>query len=240
MCYSSSYDRLIDLAKQTGSKLIVHDPIEGRDVVLLSIDEFEKLNHNKIYGLDDCECDCGHDYNFDNYSSKHDRHDVRGMSERELLDQINRDIAIWRADKNMEERWEKEMLLEDEIDEEGPFDPFAEHDYHPADWHSAGDVLENKFHAPNWLEDEDDSLDFDSEEDEEGMEIPKEFFSKKDTDEIKVEDIPDFDFNYNDIGEESITGPQNIPYKKTEENTADWLEEPLGENEDPVFYEEPV
>ena len=68
----------------------------------------------------------------------------------------------------------------------------------------------------------------------------EEFFSKKDSDEIKVEDIPDFDFNYNDIGEESITGPQNIPYKKTEENTADWLEEPLGENEEPVFYEEPV
>lgn len=39
----SSLDRLIDLAKRTGDRLIVHDPIEGRDVVILDVDEYERL-----------------------------------------------------------------------------------------------------------------------------------------------------------------------------------------------------
>ena len=43
----SSLDRLIDLAKRTGDRLIVHDPIEGCDVVILDVDEYERLVLNK-------------------------------------------------------------------------------------------------------------------------------------------------------------------------------------------------
>lgn len=38
-----SLDRLIDLAKRTGDRLIIHDPINGRDIVILGIDAYEAL-----------------------------------------------------------------------------------------------------------------------------------------------------------------------------------------------------
>ncbi len=38
-----SFERLIRLAQKTGHTLIVHDPIQGRDVVLVSVDEYEEL-----------------------------------------------------------------------------------------------------------------------------------------------------------------------------------------------------
>ncbi|MBI5222221.1 MAG: hypothetical protein HY980_01865 [Candidatus Magasanikbacteria bacterium] len=44
----SSLDRLIDLAQQTGDRLIVHDPIEGRDIVIMDVGEYEKLVFGKI------------------------------------------------------------------------------------------------------------------------------------------------------------------------------------------------
>jgi hypothetical protein len=38
-----SLERLIRLAQKTGDKLIVHDPINERDVVLMSVDDYEAL-----------------------------------------------------------------------------------------------------------------------------------------------------------------------------------------------------
>ena len=88
-----SLDRLINLAKLTGDRLIVHDPIQGKDMVIMDVDGYEHL----VLG----------------------RKKVRDMSERELLDQINRDIAVWRSNKEQNEEWEKTMELEDELwDEE--------------------------------------------------------------------------------------------------------------------------
>lgn len=49
-----SFDRLIDLVKRTGDNLIVHDPIEGRDVVIMDVDKYEEL-------LESQECTCEHD-----------------------------------------------------------------------------------------------------------------------------------------------------------------------------------
>lgn len=253
MCHS--YDRFIDLAKRTGDRLIIHDPIEGHDVVVMDIDQYERL-------LD--ESDFCNDDRRDYY-----RHDVRDMSERELIDQINRDIAKWRAERDSEERWKREMLLEDEVDKEGPFDPFVEHDYHPADWHSASAVLEDRYKnkidswkndipnfADEWDDDDEDEWDdefedklerFDKSDD--GLSF-EEFLEKENNsqaDEIKIDDIPDFDLKYNEIGEEGISGGlpiseeglSEIPFKN-ESDKIDWLEEPLEDEDEPVFYEEPV
>lgn len=35
--------RLIELAKKTGDRLIIHDPVQGQDIVLLGIDAYEEL-----------------------------------------------------------------------------------------------------------------------------------------------------------------------------------------------------
>lgn len=43
-----SLNRLIDLAKRTGDRLIVHDPVNGHDFVILDIDAYEEfLNHGR-------------------------------------------------------------------------------------------------------------------------------------------------------------------------------------------------
>lgn len=230
-----SYDRLFSLAQRTGDRLIIHDPVEGHDVVVMSVDEYENILDERDLGQ--------HDYyqNFYNDCNDWGRRDVRGMSEGELLDQINRDIAKWRADKEQDEQWERENALHGEMESEGPFDPFAEQDYHPADWHTAGSVMDKRYQDTPWVEDFE-------EEDEDEWEIPAEFLSNN-SDEIKIDDIPDFDINYESVGEESITGDLPVPGEglseipfKTEDSVEGWLEEPLEEDEDgePVFYEEPV
>lgn len=38
-----SLDRLINLAQRTGDRLIIHDPIQGRDLVILDVDSYERL-----------------------------------------------------------------------------------------------------------------------------------------------------------------------------------------------------
>lgn len=176
----SSLDHLIELAQRTGDRLIIHNPIEDRDMVIMGVDEYEHL-------IDD------RDFDFI-------RHDVRGLTSEQMLDQINRDISIWRADKAMDDEWENEMILEDECEDMPPFDPFQEVDYHPAEWHTAADVLENKFKDIPFQEKIDES--------DEQLEEEK-------TEEIK-----------------------HIPFKQEEEEMD--LEEVDLENDEPVFYEEPV
>ncbi len=185
-----SLEQLINLAHRTGDRLIVHDPVKGRDVVILDVDEYERL----IIG----------------------KKDVRSLSSGQLLDQINRDIAAWRANKELDEKWENEMLLEDEFDDEGPFDPFAEYDSHVPEWHSTGSVLEDLYRGQDWLENEENNLEF------------PEFLAEHE-DKIEIEDIPDF--------EEVQTVPYTVPYKDSGE--VNWKEEPLL-SEEPVFYEEPI
>lgn len=182
-----SLDRLIDLAKQTGGRLIVHDPIEGRDVVILDVDEYERL----VLG----------------------KKDVRDLSSGQLLDQINRDIAVWRANKEFDEKCEREEQLEDEL-MGNELDRMCGDNYRD-DWHSAGSVLEDKYgerFGSEWDEDIDEG------------EVSE--------DEIKIEDIPDFGPSF------ETEKTNTIPFQ-AQENTEMWKEEPLIEDE-PVFYEEPV
>lgn len=105
----SSLDRLIKLAKKTGDRLIVHNPADGSDIVIMDIDDYETL-------FDEAKNDSAVS------------RDVRGLSERQLLNQINRDISIWRANEQ----------LESEEDSDVP--DFAESS---SDWHSAGSIIED-------------------------------------------------------------------------------------------------
>ena len=180
----SSLDHLIDLAQRTGDRLIVHNPVEDRDVVIMGVDEYERI--------------------IDDRSFDFTKHDVRRLTSDQMLDQINRDISIWRADKEMDEEWENEMILEDEYDDLPPFDPFSEVDYHPAEWHTAADVLENKFKDTPWSEKEENKQNYSVNIEEVSLD-----------DEIK-----------------------HVPFKQ-EESEIDWTENDSDDDE-PVFYEEPV
>jgi len=66
--------KAINLAKKTGDKLIVFDSSKPDNIfVVLSIKDYENLVLGKS--------------------------EVRGLTEDELLDKINRDIAIWKSDQ---------------------------------------------------------------------------------------------------------------------------------------------
>ena len=158
----------------------MHNPLEDHDVVILDVDEYEKL-----------------------------------------------------IMKEQEEKWEQEMMLDEEIESEESHGPFSERDYHPADWHSVSDVISKKY-ASLKSEDELDFLDDDESE------------------EIKIDDIPNFgpSLNENEIEseiekvekveeiEKKDEEPTSVPFRPMGVDIA-WQEEPLASDE-PVFYEEPV
>lgn len=255
----SSYDRLIDLARRTGSKLIVHNPIECEDFVILDVDEYERLLDNE-------------------YARPYSPQE---MSSDELLDQINRDIAVWQANREQEERREKERMLADEAFEEefGDIPP-------PDDWYSARDLIEDRIgdrighrYYP-WLDDDDDFYDdeddFDLEDDLDWedehpsahfarlgqVDFDEDFYDWEDdwddpeTSSGDVDDIPDFRPELESEGSEIADIPdfarddfmpkteepklQPVPFDPPMDiEDMDWEEEPLPE-EEPVFYEEPV
>lgn len=65
--------KAIDLSRKTGDRLIVFDKAESANpYVVMSLDDYEKLAIS--------------------------RNEARGLTERELLDKINRDIAIWKSE----------------------------------------------------------------------------------------------------------------------------------------------
>jgi hypothetical protein len=70
--------KAINLAKKTGDRLMVFDSQHPDSVyVVMSLDEYEKMAIG--------------------------RSEVRGLTEDELLDKINRDIAIWKSEQNYSE-----------------------------------------------------------------------------------------------------------------------------------------
>lgn len=107
------FDRLTRLSRQTGDRIILHDSTTGESTVFLNLDEYERLVLEKK--------------------------DVRELSSEQLLDQINRDIAIWRTNQQMEEEEEHFSFLDTDTNPEPQ---------KPTQWHQAGNVLEGRFGNP--------------------------------------------------------------------------------------------
>ena len=118
---NSHLDRILKLAQKTGDRVIIYDKYEGNHFVLMDIDEYEYFSE-------------------DSFDAKSN---VVGLSETQLIDKINRDIAIWRANRELEESIESGNSLEDEL-EDDEFDPFAEDYVSNDEWHSVAKVLEDK------------------------------------------------------------------------------------------------
>ncbi len=73
--------KAINLAKKTGDKLIVFDSSKPDNIfVVMSLKDYENLVLGKS--------------------------EVRGLTEDELLDKINRDIAIWKSDQREAENFD--------------------------------------------------------------------------------------------------------------------------------------
>ena len=110
--------KAINLAKKTGDRLIIFDTNKPENsFVLMGLDEYEKIVAGKS--------------------------EVRGLTEDELLDKINRDIAIWKSDNEYEKnipntpkisnRYNRlenfgDFEFYDEDDDEDDFEEFEEED----------------------------------------------------------------------------------------------------------------
>lgn len=208
----ANLDRLIKLAKKTGSTLIIHDEEKG-DMVMMDLDSYEDL----IEKQDECSCE---DFSYGNEY-------LYEMSEGELLDKINRDISIWRSYQEEEEKSIRDEILAEDLTENPPIDPFAEDFLHDPEWHKAGDILstrhkdlvKNSENVPDFFDyREDFSLEDDEDEDD---------FLVGEHNEKVV---------YDNFGQESLGEKHRVPFEKHEEELD--AEEDL--EEDPVFFEEPV
>ena len=74
--------KVLDLARKTGDRIIVFDHENSDNTfVVMSLSDYEKL----ILG----------------------KNEVRGLTEDELLDKINRDIAIWKSEQEFQESKQK-------------------------------------------------------------------------------------------------------------------------------------
>jgi len=83
----SSLEKAIELINKTGDRLVVADKNSSSIFVVMSLRDYERLvlNHDKISDL----------------------------TEDELLNKINRDIAIWKTYQEEKENEEKMALLEE-------------------------------------------------------------------------------------------------------------------------------
>lgn len=210
-----SLDRLINLARRTGDRLIVHNPMEDSDIVIMDVDEYESLLT--------------------------DKNDVRSLSERQLLDKINRDIAIWRANDELESDPDEAADIFEKISDAN-------------DWHSTKNVLDDKYAEPRidlWSGIGDDlplgdyEEHFANEEKNRDESFGLHAFDKPDESEIEDYDMENL---FPSSQEEDIVDNKEsaqitvspVPFiPNLGQDLQDWQEEPLLEDE-PIFYEEPV
>jgi hypothetical protein len=91
----SQIKRITKLLRKTGDKLIVLDSNEPEDAyAIMSLNEYEKISENKS--------------------------DLRGLTEDEMIDKINRDIALWKNEPEDDVLFSGDLSEEEEKTEEKP------------------------------------------------------------------------------------------------------------------------
>lgn len=100
---SNQLQKAIKLAKKTGDRIIIFDSAKTDSAyVIMSLDEYEKL----IIGGSE----------------------VRGLTEDELLDKINRDIAIWKSEQDFDTNKTADFGRNDKIVERHDYSELTENE----------------------------------------------------------------------------------------------------------------
>ncbi len=84
------FKKIINLIKKTGDRMVVLDSSAPESsYVVMDIDEYEKIiTHNR---------------------------NVKNLTEEEMLDKINRDIAVWKSEKDLEDNEKIKDFKDNEI-----------------------------------------------------------------------------------------------------------------------------
>lgn len=205
---SDRLSRIFNLSKKTGDTVIVHDPSAEHDLVVLPFTQYENLIAREEFP-----------------QVEYDEYLLEDMSERELIDKINRDIGVWRSFQELNERDGQASILADQLEDEPLPDPFEEDFSHHTDWHRVGEVV-NERH--------------------------RERFSERQTrEEVNTEPVR----TYVPVEESILfhhprhLSPSAVPEvispvlggAESGEDMSNFHEEtPLSDDEDPVFFEEPT
>lgn len=201
----AGFDRLLELAQRSGDRLIIYDRFGH--------------NHKVIVDLDDYE----HMLLVDEREEAYE--DVRQLSEGELIDKINRDIAMWRSSF-----YDRNFDTDDEYDDVWGMDKSM-----PDTWHSAEEVLQARHGSSGQPVSEWESTpalnntDFSSETfpEEAPPSIPR----------VREETEP---IAYDPLGEAAFGTPVPPASATTTTSGYEFEEEPLDDEEEPVFFEEPI
>jgi hypothetical protein len=227
----SSIDRLIKLAKKTGDRLIIHDPVEGNDVVIMDIDSYEMLMDTQIDLFESLvdehepemfgdESELPEDYPVEEYEEEVD-------AKREDLVQ-----AIHALDKLMDE----ERAEEPETFEEAIVVPEFETPQ------SAPEALPVEDEEDNSIVDNSEYIPTDETIQPPASPLPKNWSP---TSDVLKNRFPGMNISKNDAPEPPVQSqavtvedlPFDVPFK-AEDNIGELDEERL--DDDPVFLEEPV
>ncbi len=202
-------NRILSLSKKTGDTVIIHDSNEEHDLVVLPFEKYEEFRSS--------DQTCHSDY---------DEYLLEEMSERELIDKINRDIAIWRSYQELNAQDKQAALLEEQLVDEPLSDPFEEDYTHRTDWHRVSDLITDR-RGP--LVKQDTSADLEEDDTSEPIHtyvpvteqssIPTTSFTK-----------PSFSSNFSSVSPEEISAQ---PLLENEPGLD-------GDDEEVVFFEEPA
>ncbi len=203
-------NRILSLSKKTGDTVIIHDPTEAHDLVVLPFDQYEEFRStDKV---------CHSDY---------DEYLLEEMSERELIDKINRDIAIWRSYQELNTQDKQAALLEEQLVDEPLPDPFEEDYTHRTDWHRVSDLITDRRGA--LVKQDVPTKDLEEEDISEPIHtyVPVQEQSPAPTTSFTK---PSFSSNFSSVSPEEIS-PE--PLVENEPGLG-------GEDDDVVFFEEPA
>lgn len=86
----ANWEKVIDLVKNTGEHCLVFDGERGDGFVVMGLSEYEKMVKSDIA--------------------------VKGLTEDQLLDRINQDIALWQStnQSNLDNIWDSETKIKAE------------------------------------------------------------------------------------------------------------------------------
>lgn len=127
----NSLSRILNLARRTSGPVVIFDSTTDTDYVLMRGDEYEDMEYN----MEDDMLDDWYDFER--------KFMIEDMDSEDLIDQINRDIAVWRAKEQQERRELVADKLETELIEAPLPDPFAEDFVHTPEWHTPADILKD-------------------------------------------------------------------------------------------------
>ncbi|MBP9760644.1 MAG: hypothetical protein KBD15_00160 [Candidatus Magasanikbacteria bacterium] len=216
-----SLDRLIDLAKRTGDRLIIHDPYTNRDMVIMDVDQYTRLLEGR--------------------TSVHD------LTSQQMVDKINRDVSIWRSNHEEDEQEELAAGLYEEVLDMPLFQENFEQDDEDSsedDWESIGDVVEEHYgdffqketssvsekvtHTPFSYED----LPQEQEGDVASTDLVYEIPVTEELNFVQPVSVETYPQN---------PPPQHIPRVHMPETAFGGVQKPLKEKErSPIFFEEPL